>query len=459
MKNDEKIDIVLAEDVPVEEMTQEELIELNYETAMRYINIAEYMKQYEEQDKYYHRAIKTLKVYNDDHRYDGLIRELNLKKFGIRAEGKINLYEEACSIRDKARTPQDYYSAQALFRRIALYEPKHPIRERWVSPEVYQKAMQCTDSALQAERCEELAIAQEKKDKRHSLYASIALVAAILALVIFSRTITSRRVLANLYELTGNYNAAFQKYYYVFEHGNDKDAYLKYLENRYKSGQKFLEACKAAKEGPGSENFESAYKDFAALCNPREEFGFTEGYKDARKQFCLLEKENIKNGVLSEVVHFARMDWRVLEKKDGRVLLGKDHALGSTPFDQTGEHATWADCSARQWLNNEYLNEAFYKEEIELILDTEVPASANKAYPGVDPGKDTTDKLFLMSIDEVEKYYHLLHETETWWWLRTPGAAEGTMAFVNREKQVMPYGYEITSPDITIKPAIWVSID
>ena len=113
MKNDEKIDIILSEEIPEEELSREEQIQLNYDKAMRYIGIAEHMKQYEEQDKYYHRAIMSLKKVNDDGRFDDLVRELNYIKFKYRSEGKFRLYEEACKIRDTAKTPQDYYSAQA----------------------------------------------------------------------------------------------------------------------------------------------------------------------------------------------------------------------------------------------------------------------------------------------------------------------------------------------------------
>ena len=41
--------------------THLELAQQNYETALRYINIAEHMNKFEDQDKYYHRAIQYLK--------------------------------------------------------------------------------------------------------------------------------------------------------------------------------------------------------------------------------------------------------------------------------------------------------------------------------------------------------------------------------------------------------------
>ena len=82
----------------------------------------------------------------------------------------------------------------------------------------------------------------------------------------------------------------------------------------------------------------------------------------------------------------------------------------------------------------------------------------NPDYPGVDTGEDTIDKLFLMSVNEVRTYYDQLHPTETCWWLRTPGAVKGSMAFVYRNKEVMGYGYDVTNTEISVKPAMWVSI-
>ena len=448
MKNDEKIDIVL-DNISDEELSAEEVRELNYETAMRYMGIAEHMKQYEEQDKYYNRAIVWLKKINDTGEYSDLIHDLNTKKFYYRTVGKINLYEEACHIRDTAKSPQDYYSAQTLFLRIANYEPKHPIRKNWVSPEIYAKAMECSDSKEQAEYCEKMAIAQENADRRHSLIASIALIIAILALVLFSRTTMSRRVLAKGYEVIGNYTGAYQKYNAVYERTGEKEAYLNYLESRYKAAEKAL------KDGDA----EAAYSDYKAVAKPEPGFGYDEGYKDSRQKFTALEIENVKNGVMGEVVHFARMDWRVLDMKDDRVLLGKDHALGSTPFNTVAdENITWAGSSVREWLNGTYLNENFFEEERAVIMDTQVEATANPDYPGVNVGENTTDKLFLMSIDEVRNYYYQLHPTETCWWLRTPGAHKGSMAFVYRNKEVMAYGYDVTNMEISVKPAMWVSI-
>ena len=61
MRKNEKININLAKEDTSENLSEEELAQQNYETALRYINIAEHMNKFEDQDKYYHRAIPELK--------------------------------------------------------------------------------------------------------------------------------------------------------------------------------------------------------------------------------------------------------------------------------------------------------------------------------------------------------------------------------------------------------------
>ena len=139
MRNDEKIDIQLNE-VSDENLSAEEIAQQHYNTALRYINIAEHMKQFEEQDKYYHRAIKYLRLARPYMEVRPLLRDLRKKKYTARAEGKIALYEEACQIRDRAKTPNDYYSAQTVFERIHRHELKHKIPETKSFPLNYTNA-------------------------------------------------------------------------------------------------------------------------------------------------------------------------------------------------------------------------------------------------------------------------------------------------------------------------------
>lgn len=139
MRNDEKIDINLTIEETQDNLSEEELAQQDYETALRYINIAEHMNKFEDQGKYYHRAIQYLKKVKPYKDVRPLLRELKKKKFNTRAEGKIELYKEACHIRDKAKTPNDYYSAQTIFSRIYHYEQTHPLVENGQSLLYMQK--------------------------------------------------------------------------------------------------------------------------------------------------------------------------------------------------------------------------------------------------------------------------------------------------------------------------------
>ena len=220
----------------------------------------------------------------------------------------------------------------------------------------------------------------------------------------------------------------------------DISAHEKALEYRYKS------AKQAYKNG--DEN--TAYKNYNALSK--------EGYKDSESKFVALEKARVKNTKIGEVIPFAHMDWRVLDKKDGKVLLLKDNALGSTPFDEKGQNVTWESSSVREWLNKDFLQESFTENERNSILETTVKNTPNATYKTL-AGNNTKDKFFLLSCDEVAKYYDAIHETKSCWWLRTPGAAENSMSFVYKDKTVMDYGYEVTNTNITVKPAMWLNIE
>ena len=64
-----------------------------------------------------------------------------------------------------------------------------------------------------------------------------------------------------------------------------------------------------------------------------------------------------------------------------------------------------------------------------------------------------------VSYTHLAQYKKGIHKTKSCWWLRTPGAAANSMSFVYKDKTVMEYGYEVTNTKITVKPAIWVTVE
>lgn len=94
MRNDEKIDINLATEDTSENLSEEELAQQNYETALRYINIAEHMNKFEDQDKYYHRAIQYLKKAKPYKKVQPLLRELRNKSSALVPQVRLNYIEK-----------------------------------------------------------------------------------------------------------------------------------------------------------------------------------------------------------------------------------------------------------------------------------------------------------------------------------------------------------------------------
>lgn len=450
MRNDEKIDIQLNE-VSDEGLSAEEIAQQHYNTALRYINIAEHMKQFEEQDKYYHRAIKYLRLARPYMEVRPLLRDLRKKKYNARAEGKIALYEEACQIRDRAKTPNDYYSAQTVFERIHRHELKHKIPKRKVSPELYKRLCQCTDSEQQAAACGEMAAKKAAEMKRHSLFVSICFIAVIIALLAFSRTTTFYRCAGAALSFFGDHDTSWRAYNVVYERTGSEDAHKKSQEQRY-------QAALASEASDDEDTLDTTYANFYALAR--------DNYKDSAQHLVSMEKNSIRQTALGEIVMFANLEWRVLEKQDNQALLIKDKSISDIPFsaantadteEEKNISSTWENSFARNWLNSTFLDDNFCQAEIDALKETKVVAEHNPVY-GTDAGHDTTDKVYLLSSDEVSRYHDILHGTKSCWWLRTPGAYEGSMSFVYLDKTVMNYGYDSTDDTFTIKPVMWVDI-
>ena len=99
------------------------------------------------------------------------------------------------------------------------------------------------------------------------------------------------------------------------------------------------------------------------------------------------------------------IEWKVLARDGDRVLVISRYILDCVRYDEEYRRVTWETCTLRAWLNGEFLNAAFDPEEQLLIPTTHVTADPNPDF-AVDPGEDTEDKLFLLSIPEAEAYFH-----------------------------------------------------
>lgn len=248
-------------------------------------------------------------------------------------------------------------------------------------------------------------------------------------------------------------------------------------------------AIKAINDG----NIIEAYKDLIAL----------EGYKDSSEKAAEIfdqfdKEEKLKVAKVGDTLLFGiyeqdndtsngkeAIEWLVLAREGNKLLLISNKALEAKVYNSTYEDVTWENCELRTWMNDTFLNTAFSAEEQTKIRSTDVPADKNPNYYNTDPGNATTDKVFLLSIHEVSKYFTndearkclptiyakesnknrvLLSSTSTkdnaatcWWWLRSPGRNQTYTAYIAGSGSVNSDGSFSTGVS-GIRPAIWISL-
>ena len=96
------------------------------------------------------------------------------------------------------------------------------------------------------------------------------------------------------------------------------------------------------------------------------------------------------------------LKWRVLDVIDGKALLVTvDCIIGKGP--DLEQHGFWKDELLRSFLNNSFYKVAFSDSEREQIVLSTIQNPKNEVTNN-GGGPDTKDHVFLLSIDEVEKY-------------------------------------------------------
>ena len=255
----------------------------------------------------------------------------------------------------------------------------------------------------------------------------------------------------------------------------------------------------------------SKYNAAVALMNNKKydeaitAFEAMDGYKDSENQLenCYIGKygeekwNKIKNIKVGDTYTFGAyeqdnstsngkeaIEWTVLDKDGMSLLLISKQALDCQQYNTSYTDVTWESCSLRKWMNGTFLNKAFNAEEQAQIQNTTVSADKNPEY-NTNPGNATTDKVFLLSINEVEKYFNSdearkcaptayakaqgaytsdSYKTASgaatcWWWLRSPGRSQYHAAHVYDVGSVSYFGDVVHDDIVAVRPALWINLD
>lgn len=262
--------------------------------------------------------------------------------------------------------------------------------------------------------------------------------------------------------------------------------------NGYKDSDEQIAACETAiKDKNYNEAIElmdagkivEAYKSLTAL----------DGYKDSTERAkSLYKRYMLITAKTGEYVNFGSyeqdnntsngkeiIEWQVIEKEDDRVLVISKYALDSKSYNTSRSSTDWENCSLRQWLNSSFISEAFDSEEQALIQNTDVSADKNPDY-NTSPGNNTTDKIFLLSYDEFDKYFSSINsgrtiltdyavargafvvkeegEKRSMWWLRSPGSSQDHAAYVDPNGFSSKTGTFVDFEFVAVRPAMWLSL-
>ena len=112
------------------------------------------------------------------------------------------------------------------------------------------------------------------------------------------------------------------------------------------------------------------------------------------------------------------IEWLVLKKHRNKVLVISKYGLDLQPYNDEDEYVTWENCTLRKWLNNEFLENAFDNDLRKQIAKTSVNNKfeySRGMLRYVENGKNTMDKVFLLSSDEFEKDFLTMEFDETYY--------------------------------------------
>ncbi len=188
--------------------------------------------------------------------------------------------------------------------------------------------------------------------------------------------------------------------------------------------------------------------------------------------------------------------WRILSYNDetGDALLFADRALDCVQYNTESTNITWETSSLRKWLNatgdymtndKAFLNAAFTADEANDIVATMTVNPENPQYH-ISGGANTTDKIFLLSIDEAKNSEYGFCETynsqsdtrETkvteyavkngaviynrgncrYWLLRSPGYNGECVTDVIEDGSVNVYGINVRMLCAGIRPALHINL-
>lgn len=184
-----------------------------------------------------------------------------------------------------------------------------------------------------------------------------------------------------------------------------------------------------------------------------------------------------------EKIRFGKYDWYVIDKQNDKILIIAEKVIEKHPYHNEDCEITWETCDLRKYLNDDFYN-AFSESDRSRIIEV-TNKNSNNPWDGTNGGNITTDNIFLLSIDEIVKYFGDSGKLQTkqfgpkgeawwfddqydcvrlakfgsknaWWWLRSPGYIGSRAAYIAISGLVHLHGESIRSKNGGVRPVLWL---
>ncbi len=190
------------------------------------------------------------------------------------------------------------------------------------------------------------------------------------------------------------------------------------------------------------------------------------------------QDDDINNGA-------EEIEWRVLDKDGDKLLLITEKILADAQYSDSDTLSDWENSTIRKWLNEGFYNTAFDSNQKQLIQLMNIKNPDNQE-TAVDGGNDTQDRVFLLNIDEADRYFSSNNDRRAEltksviayengvgriyyypngllkyshpWYLRAPGISLKYVASVQTDGEIGHNFHVVNEDNIGIRPAIWVKI-
>lgn len=185
--------------------------------------------------------------------------------------------------------------------------------------------------------------------------------------------------------------------------------------------------------------------------------------------------KNLEKGdIFTFGFYYEEIEWLVLAVNGTKILAITKKCIDSMPVNTKFVNTSWEDCKIRKWLNGVFFDKVFCEEEKQMIVLSKIENPENKIY-GTPGGNGTEDRIFLLSMEEAEKYFSsdeerisgaidfaVQNEIRTdnkgnaAWWLRTPGFNAKRFVTVSNTGYFYEIGSYVDFSERGIRPAMWI---